>query len=40
MSDDFKEIYAKESRDLTSLVQEWINENIENIICKCRGIDM
>lgn len=40
MSDDFKEIYAKEGMDLTSLVQEWVNENIENIICKCRKIDM
>lgn len=40
MSDDFKEIYAKEEKELTNLVQEWINENIENIICKCRKIEL
>jgi hypothetical protein len=40
MSEDFKEIYAKEEIELTNLVQEWINENIENITCKCRKIEL
>ena len=40
MSDDFREIYTKDGKDLTSLVQEWINENIENITCKCRQIEL
>lgn len=35
MSEDFKEIYANDEKDLTELVQEWINENIENITYKC-----
>lgn len=40
MSEDFKEIYSKEENDLTNLVQEWINENIENITCKCRKTEL
>ena len=40
MSEYFREIYAKDGKDLTSLVQEWINENIENITCKCRKIEL
>ena len=39
MSDDIKEIYAEEGKELTSLIQEWVNENIEVIIGKCRGRD-
>ena len=34
MSEDFKEIYAKEEKELTELIQEWINENIDIITCK------
>lgn len=40
MSEDFIEIYAKEEKELTSLVQEWINENIETITCKIRDVDL
>lgn len=40
MSENFNEIYAKEEKDLTLLVQEWINENIEDITCKCRKIEL
>ena len=40
MSDDFEVIYAKEGKELTNLIQEWINENIENITCKCRQIEL
>ncbi len=40
MSEDFKEIYAKEEKELTNLVQEWINENIENITCKSKEIEL
>ena len=40
MSDDFEVIYAKEGKELTTLVQEWINENIENITSKCRQIEL
>lgn len=40
MSEDFKEIYAKEEKELTELIQEWINENIDNITCKARKIEL
>ena len=40
MSDDFEVIYAKEGKELTNLIQEWINENIENITSKCRQIEL
>ena len=40
MSEDFIEIYAKEEKELTSLVQEWIDENIEIITCKIRDVDL
>ena len=40
MSEDFKEIYAKEGKDLTMLVQEWINENIEYITYKSRIVEL
>lgn len=40
MSEEFKEIYAKEKIEINDLVQEWINENIENITCKCRKIEL
>lgn len=40
MSEDFKEIYAKEEKELTELVQEWINENGENITCKSRQMEL
>lgn len=40
MSEDFKEIYANEEKDLTELVQEWINENIESITCICTKIEL
>ena len=40
MSDYFEVIYAKEGKELTTLVQEWINENIENITSKCRQIEL
>lgn len=40
MSDDFEVIYAKEGKDLTNLVQEWINENIENITYECKQIEL
>lgn len=36
MSEDVKQIYAKEEKDITILIQEWINENIENITCKIK----
>ena len=39
MSDDFEVIYANEGKELTNLIQEWINENIENITYKCRTIE-
>lgn len=32
MNKNIKEIYANEGKDLTMLVQDWINENIEDII--------
>ena len=40
MSEDLIEIYAKEEKELTSLVQEWINENIDTITCKLRNIEL
>lgn len=40
MSEDFEEIYAKDGKKLTNLIQEWINENIENITSKCRQIEL
>ena len=40
MSEDFKEIYAKEEKELTNLVQEWINENIENITYKSKELEL
>ena len=52
MSEEFKEIYAKEKIELNDLVQEWINETKkessdvrtitppENITCKCRKIEL
>ena len=40
MSDDFEVIYTKEGKELTSLIQEWINENIESITCKCSQIEL
>ena len=40
MSKDIIEIYAKDNKELTLLVQEWINENIENITCKIRNIEL
>ena len=36
MNYDFEEIFAEDEKDLTTLVQEWINENIENMTCKIR----
>ena len=36
MKENIKEIYAKEGKELTELIQEWINENIDNILAKQR----
>ena len=36
MNYDFEEIFAEDGKNLTTLVQEWINENIENITCKIK----
>ena len=36
MSNNFEEIYSNGEKELANLVQEWINENIENITCKSR----
>jgi len=35
VQENFHEIYAKDKKDLTTLIQEWIDENIEYISCKC-----
>lgn len=40
MSEDFEEIYAKDEKDLTTLVQEWIDGNIEKITCRCIKIEL
>ena len=40
MNDNFEEIYAKEEKEITTLFQEWINENIENITCKIREAEL
>lgn len=40
MSEDFKEIYAKEGKELTKLIQEWVNENIQEITCKCKKTEL
>ena len=40
MINDFEEIYSNDKKELTNLVQEWINENIENITCKSRGTEL
>ena len=35
MGEDFKEIYLNGEKNITTLVQEWINENYENLVEKC-----
>ena len=41
MSDDFEEIYLESGKDITTLIQEWINENFDNLVrnSKCKEIE-
>lgn len=41
MTDDFEEIYLESEKDITTLIQEWINENYDNLVrqCKCKEIE-
>lgn len=36
MCEDFKEMYAKDGKEISILIQEWINENIDKITYKCK----
>ena len=40
MNEDTEQIYAKEEKDIAILIQEWINENIENITCKIKTTEL
>lgn len=40
MKENIMEIYAKDEKDLTTLVQEWIDGNIEKITCRCIKIEL
>ena len=40
MKENIKEINAKEGKEITELIQEWINENIYNMTCKIRTTEL
>ena len=35
MCEDFEVIYSRDGKNLTTLVQEWINENYDNLVRHC-----
>lgn len=37
---EYKEIYANDKKDLLELIQEWIDENILDICCKCEHTEL
>lgn len=40
MSYDFEEIYLESGKDLTTLIQEWINENYDNLVRQCKAEEL
>lgn len=36
MADNFEEIYLESGKDITTLIQEWINENYDNLVRQCK----
>lgn len=40
MEEKIKEIYTKDGKDLTELIQEWINENTSILYCNSEGKDI
>lgn len=40
MNINFEEIYAKDNKELTSLIQEWIDENINEITCEINNREL
>ena len=36
MSDDFEENYFESGKEITTLIQEWINENYDNLVRQCK----
>ena len=40
MMDNFKEKYLERGKDLTLLIQEWINENYDNLVRQCNSKEL
>lgn len=40
MSDDFEQIYLENGKDLNMLIQEWINENYDNLVRQCNSKEL
>ena len=40
MREDFEIICSKDGKDLTTLIQEWINENYDNLVRHCEDKDL
>ena len=40
MADDFEEIYLGSGKNITTLIQEWINENYDNLVRQCKNEEL
>ena len=40
MCEDFEVIYSENGKNLTTLIQEWINENYDNLVRHCEDKDL